>query len=67
MFRRRKFLILTSLLVLICAGLLIFIWTNINWMVKTAIEKYGSQSPGPQFASLRRLSNSLSTKVPLMD
>ncbi len=43
MFRRRKLLILTGLLALIVAGVLIFIWTNINWIVKTAIEHYGSQ------------------------
>ncbi len=43
MFRRRKLLILTGLLALIVAGALIFIWTNINRIVKTAIEHYGSQ------------------------
>jgi hypothetical protein len=67
MFRRRKLLILTSLPVLICAGLPIFIWTNINWMGKTAIDKYGSQVTRTSIGSLRRLSNSLRAKVPLMD
>ncbi len=40
--RRRKLLILTSVLALIVAAVFIFLWTNINWIVKASIEHYGS-------------------------
>ncbi|MGE5173270.1 MAG: hypothetical protein ACM3MD_05515 [Betaproteobacteria bacterium] len=44
MSRRRKIIILTSVLALIVVAGLIFLWTNINWIVKSAIEHYGSQT-----------------------
>lgn len=46
MFTRRKVLIITGALILFVIAALIFLLTNINWIVKTAIEKYGSQAAG---------------------
>jgi hypothetical protein len=43
MTRSRKLFIAVVLILLVAAGL-IFLWTNINWFVKNAIERYGSQA-----------------------
>lgn len=46
MLLRRKVLIITGTLILIVTAAFIFMLTNINWIVKSAIEKYGSQASG---------------------
>jgi len=43
MTRSRKLFIVVALILLVAAGL-IFLWTNLNWFVKNAIERYGSQA-----------------------
>ncbi len=42
MSRGRKILILTGVLVVAAAAVMVFVVTNINWIVKSAIEHYGS-------------------------
>jgi len=46
MFRRHKLLIIAGVLIVLVITALIFMLTNINWIVKSAIEKYGSQATG---------------------
>lgn len=43
---KRKFLIITAVAVLLLAAGLVFLWTNLDWIVKNAIERYGSQATG---------------------
>ncbi len=43
MTRSRKLLIVAALILLVAAGI-IFLWTNLNWIVKNAIERYGSRA-----------------------
>ena len=44
MSRGRKILILTGVLVVAMAAVIFFVVTNINWIVKSAIEHYGSEA-----------------------
>lgn len=46
MVRNKNILFLAALLALVVTAALVFLWTNINWIVKTAIEQYGSQVTG---------------------
>ncbi|MHB8843497.1 MAG: DUF748 domain-containing protein [Nitrospirota bacterium] len=43
---KRKFLIIIAAAVLLLAAGLVFLWTNLDWIVKNAIERYGSQATG---------------------
>jgi uncharacterized protein involved in outer membrane biogenesis len=42
----RKFLVIIAATGLLLAAGLIFLWTNLDWIVKNAIERYGSQATG---------------------
>lgn len=46
MTRTQKFLIILAAAGLILAAGLAFLWSNLDWVVKNAIEKYGSQAIG---------------------
>ena len=46
MTRKKKFLIIIAAVVLLLAAGLAFLWTNLDWIVKNAIERYGSQATG---------------------
>jgi hypothetical protein len=46
MTRRRKLLLIISAAGLLLAAALAFLWTNLDWIVKNAIEHYGSQATG---------------------
>jgi len=46
MTRPRKFLLIIASAGLLLAAGLIFLWTNLDWIVKNAIERYGSQAIG---------------------
>lgn len=46
MTRKKKFLMIISALGLLLAVALAFLWTNLDWIVKSAIERYGSQATG---------------------
>ena len=43
---KRKLLIIIAVAGLLLAAALAFLWTNIDWIVKNAIERYGSQTTG---------------------
>ena len=43
---KRKLLIIIAALILVLAAALAFLWTNLDWIVKHAIERYGSQATG---------------------
>jgi hypothetical protein len=43
---KKKLLILVFATVLLLAAALIFLWTNLDWIVKNAVERYGSQAAG---------------------
>lgn len=43
---KRKFLVIIAAAGLILAAALAFLWTNLDWIVKHAIERYGSQATG---------------------
>jgi len=43
---RRKYLVIAAIAVLLLAAALTFLWTNLDWLVKNAIERYGSQAIG---------------------
>jgi uncharacterized protein involved in outer membrane biogenesis len=46
MTRTRKFLVIIAAAVLLLAAGLTLLWSNIDWIVKNAIEQYGSQATG---------------------
>jgi len=46
MTRKRKVLVVIAAAVLLLAAALAFLWTNLDWIVKNAIERYGSQATG---------------------
>jgi hypothetical protein len=46
MTRKNKYLLIISALGLLLAVALAFLWTNLDWIVKSAIERYGSQATG---------------------
>jgi hypothetical protein len=46
MTRTRKFLVIIAATGMLLAAGLIFLWTNLDWIVKNAIEHYGSQAMG---------------------
>lgn len=46
MTRTRKFLVIIAAMGLLLAAAVIFLWTNLDWLVKNAIERYGSQATG---------------------
>ena len=46
MTRKRKFLVIIAAAGLVLAAALAFLWTNLDWIVKNAIERYGSQATG---------------------
>jgi len=46
MTRTRKFLVVIAAAGLLLAAGLTFLWTNLDWIVKNAIERYGSQATG---------------------
>jgi hypothetical protein len=46
MTRTRKFLVFIASAGLLLAVGLVFLWTNLDWIVKNAIERYGSQALG---------------------
>jgi hypothetical protein len=46
MTRTRKYLMILAAAGLLLAAGLIFLWTNLDWIVKNAIERYGSQAMG---------------------
>jgi hypothetical protein len=46
MTRTQKFLVIIASAGLLLAAGLIFLWTNLDWIVKNAIERYGSQAIG---------------------
>jgi hypothetical protein len=46
MTRTKKLLIVIALLVLLLAGGFAYLWMNLDWIVKSAIERYGSQALG---------------------
>lgn len=43
---RRKYLIIAAIAALLLVSGLVFLWTNLDWLVKSAIERYGSQAIG---------------------
>jgi len=43
---KRKLFIFLAAVILILAGVIAFLWTNLDWIVKSAIERYGSQAAG---------------------
>jgi len=43
---KRKFLVIIAAAGLVLAAALAFLWTNLDWIVKNAIERYGSQATG---------------------
>lgn len=43
---KRKFLVIIAAAGLILTAVLIFLLTNLDWIVKNAIERYGSQATG---------------------
>ena len=43
---KKKLLIFLAAAGLLLAAAIIFLWTNLDWIVKSAIEKYGSQAVG---------------------
>lgn len=46
MTRKKKFLVIIAAFGLVLAVALAFLWTNLDWIVKNAIEHYGSQATG---------------------
>lgn len=46
MTRKRTFLVIIAAAGLLLAAALAFLWTNLDWVVKSAIERYGSQATG---------------------
>lgn len=46
MSRKKKFLLIIATVVLLLAAGLAFLWTNLDWIVKNAIERFGSQATG---------------------
>jgi hypothetical protein len=46
MTRKRKLLVIIAAAGLLLAAALAFLWTNLDWIVKDAIERYGSQATG---------------------
>jgi len=43
---KKKIFISVSAAVLLLAAALVFLWTNLDWIVENAIERYGSQATG---------------------
>ena len=46
MTRTKKLLIAVAALILLLAGGLVYLWTNLDWIVKSAIERFGTQALG---------------------
>jgi uncharacterized protein involved in exopolysaccharide biosynthesis len=42
MTRKRKLLMIIAAAGLILSAVLAFLWTNLDWIVKNAVERYGS-------------------------